>query len=424
MDKLKYVVGELSEGKPAYMRFYGAVNENNTNSFNNEFIYIRDYIKPSKIVIQINSQGGSVLHGMGTYSLIQSSDIETETIIDGIAASMGSVIWAAGTRSYMRDYSILMIHNPFCSKGDVSEEDKKSNEQMIKAFQSQIETIYTKRFGLSRDVVRAIMDGEEGCDGTFFDARGAVKAGIIQSENIIKTKKQVRDKVKNQIDGIKDAAELQEIMSSINAELEDFKPLVQEAPIPKQNQDKNYLQKTMDEKVQEFALSSVVSQLGLGEKAGMADVVNSINSLMAAKVQLSELQNSYDELKIQKEGIDAQLKNVKDELTNVKAKLGEYVKAEQEKHEAAIVALVESAITDGKIKQESKSMWVEMAKNNFEMVQSTLESIEKPVQMSKEIANDPANISDAKDGLSEAERMMKAKMEEMYGSFTFNTLND
>lgn len=44
----------------------------------------------------------------GTFSIIQQCPIEVETIVEGLAASMASVLWAAGTRSYMRDYSILI----------------------------------------------------------------------------------------------------------------------------------------------------------------------------------------------------------------------------------------------------------------------------------------------------------------------------
>ena len=71
VDELKYVVGEAQEAKPVYMRFYGKIDEESTRNFNDEFLWIQDYVKPSKIVISINSEGGSVLYGMGTFSIIQ-----------------------------------------------------------------------------------------------------------------------------------------------------------------------------------------------------------------------------------------------------------------------------------------------------------------------------------------------------------------
>ena len=66
-----------------------------------------------------------------------------------------------------------MIHNPFLpSAGDSKADD------MVAAFTRQISTIYRKRFGLSGKHVEAIMNGEAGWDGIFFDCESAVKAGI------------------------------------------------------------------------------------------------------------------------------------------------------------------------------------------------------------------------------------------------------
>ena len=55
--------------------------------------------------------------------------IRDRCINEGMAASMGSVLWAAGERSLMRDYAILMIHNPFL----LSAEDERAND-MVTAF--------------------------------------------------------------------------------------------------------------------------------------------------------------------------------------------------------------------------------------------------------------------------------------------------
>lgn len=412
-EQFKYVVGEADTGKPAYMRFYGRIDECSARNFNDEFLWLQDYVKPSKIVISINSEGGSVLHGMGTYSIIQNSPIETETIIEGIAASMGSVLWAAGTRSYMRDYSILMIHNPFYNhkKDNSSENTEKNSEdncQMVEAFRKQIETIYTKRFGLTKDKVRQIMDGEEGCDGTYFDAKQAVKAGILSADNIIKTSKQVCSKVKNQIEGLVEATQIQEMMASINAELGEIKPVDFADSIPNQNQIQNSNSQEKMAKEQENAFGSVYAQLGLKETADISEVVNSINTLKDSVNKLAEVQSAFDAMKIQKEGLDAKLTNVQNELNDVKAQLQTYKEAEKAQRDAEINQFVDAAINDNKIKPESKSMWVEMAQTNFEMVQNTLNSIDKQDKISEKIAQDPANVDAAKTGMEEAEKRMQA----------------
>ena len=334
VDELKYVVGEAQEAKPVYMRFYGKIDEESTRNFNDEFLWIQDYVKPSKIIISINSEGGSVLYGMGTFSIIQQCPIEVETIVEGLAASMASVLWAAGTRSYMRDYSILMIHNPFIRDEKSCNPD---NEQIVNAFQKQIETIYHKRFGLTKAKVREIMDGKEGCDGTYFDAKSAVNAGILSAECVLKTSKQVCNKVKDQIEGVVEANALQKIMASINTELGNFKPLDDSSSIPNQNQIENSnSQKTMD-KEQEFAFGSVCAQLGLEKTSEVSAVITRIDALKNAENKAAEIQASYNALKIQKEGLDAQLTNVQNELTTVKNELKSYKDAEEAKEAEAPV---------------------------------------------------------------------------------------
>ena len=80
VDELKYVVGEAQEAKPVYMRFYGKIDEESTRNFNDEFLWIQDYVKPSKIIISINSEGGSVLYGMGTFSIIQQCPLKLKQL--------------------------------------------------------------------------------------------------------------------------------------------------------------------------------------------------------------------------------------------------------------------------------------------------------------------------------------------------------
>ncbi|MFT0409917.1 Clp protease ClpP [Bacteroides thetaiotaomicron] len=234
-ENLKYVVGKAEEGQPAIIRFFSAVDEYSVRCFNDEFLWLQDYVKPSKIIVMINSEGGSVLYGMSTFSVIRSCPIEVDCVIEGIAASMASVIWAAGDNLYMHDYSLLMIHNPFNS--NVEEADP-SVKQTVEAFRSQLETIYTKRFGLAKDKVAEIMNGEGDADGTFFSAKDAVKAGFLPSENVIKTSKKVRDKVKSEMIGIDNAVDMRNIMSAVSAEVDENKLI--EAICAIRNQTDNY----------------------------------------------------------------------------------------------------------------------------------------------------------------------------------------
>lgn len=373
VDNLKYVVGKAKENEPAIIRFFGSVDEYTTNCFNDEFLWLQDCVKPSKIIVMINSEGGSVLYGMSVFSIIQSCPIEVDCIIEGIAASMGSVIWAAGDNLFMHDYSLLMIHNPFNYAAD--EKDPKV-QQMVNAFKAQLMTIYQKRFGMTKEQVEGIMNGEEGADGTFFTAKEAVKAGFISADHVIKTSKQVCEKVKNEIETKSDTASLREFMSSIAAEVDenklleevvaihnrDVKPIVQEVKAMEKNENQNF--------------DAISAQLGFSKDAQMTAVSARIANLIKAETDLKDIQDKYTALEIKYKGKEAELGNIKSELEEVKASLKKYQDAEKAAFEAEVVAMIDAAISAGKIEDSSKDAWLKMAHSDFKTVKATLDSIQ------------------------------------------------
>ena len=214
-------------------------------------------------------------------------------------------------------------------------------------------------------------------------------------------------------------------MALINMELEDFKPLIDNDPIHKQNQIENSNSQTTMEQEKDLAFGNVCAQLGMQKDSALETVTNRISELKDCETQLQALQASFNELKIQKEGAEANLTNVKNELADVKEQLQAYKDAEKAQKDAEIVAFIDNAIAENKITEDAKEKWVEMANTNFEMVQATLNSIAPSAKISKEIANDPANVENAEQGLTDAEKLMKAAVEAAVGKdFEFKTLQD
>lgn len=412
VDNLKYVVGKAKENEPAIIRFFGSVDEYSTNCFNEEFLWLQDYVKPSKIIVMINSEGGSVLYGMSVFSVIQSCPIEVDCIIEGIAASMGSVIWAAGDNLFMHDYSLLMIHNPFSYAEDVDDVQVK---QMVDAFKAQLTTIYQKRFGMTKEQVQSIMNGEEGADGTFFTAKEAVKAGFISSDHVIKTSKQVCDKVKNEVETESDASSLRKFMSSIISEVDenkllegiaaihnrDVKPIVQEEKAMEKNENQNF--------------DAISAQLGFSKDAQMTAVSARIANLIKAETDLKDIQDKYTALEIKYKGKEAELGNIKSELEEVKASLKKYQDAEKAAFEAEVVAMIDAAISAGKIEDSSKDAWVKMAHSDFKTVKATLDSIQAREKITETIASDPNNVSKKEETLKTVEDKMKEDVEAVVG---------
>lgn len=415
-QEYKYIVGEAAAGKPAIIRFYGPVTYDTTNRFNEEFLFLQNYIKPSKILVLINSEGGSVVAGMTTFSIIQSCPIETHCVVEGIAASMGSVIWAAGTKLFMHDYSILMIHNPFVNDEDAQDE---STKNMLKAFRNQLETIYQNRFGLDKKTVRAIMDGEGEADGTYMTAKEAVKAGIIPSKNVIRTSEQVRADAESKLKEVEGAVAIRNVMAEMSDDVE-RKLISKTLAILEQNKQSNSTQQVMNEK--ELSFDAVSAQLGIAKdsapalvSARVTELLKAESDLAAAKAELDKAKADLSELKIQYKGKETEAKNLTDELADVKAKLKDYQDAEAAAKDAHITEVVEAAVKAGKIQAEDKDEWLAMARENISLVERTLATLPAREVVSKEIAQDPANVKDAEASLKTAEELMEEKVKAVVG---------
>ncbi len=417
----KNIVGEVKAGQPACIRFFGRVTEQNAQAFNAEFDYLENVVRPSLIRVLINCEGGSVLHGMSVFSTIRNATVPTECVNEGMAASMGSVLLAAGDVSKMRDYAILYIHNPFLPGID----DNGSSE-LVKAFANQIKTIYRKRFGLSQSHVEAIMDGQAGRDGTFFDAQGAVHAGIISCENIIPSSKQLCDKVKNEISGVEDLSQIQTLMSRISAlavaaEAEN-KPSLPREPIVKQNHS-NSDQRMSDVKTNSPEYSAVAASLGLKDNYEVKDVMARISELMSVESRFKETGKALNDAQTVIAGRDATIQNLQKDLGAATASLAAYKQKEATEKAARIETMVEAAIDLLKIKRESKATWVGLAENNFDLVKDTLDAIPVPEQISKEIAGDPANIQAAIDATRTVEDKVAEQVQAVVGKdFSFKTI--
>jgi ATP-dependent protease ClpP protease subunit len=63
--------------------------------------------------VHINSPGGNVFDGLAIYNFLRRRKAEVVVFIDGLAASIASIIAAAGDRVVMPENSNLFIHNPF-----------------------------------------------------------------------------------------------------------------------------------------------------------------------------------------------------------------------------------------------------------------------------------------------------------------------
>ena len=133
-------------------------------------------IKADKIIVNIDSPGGSVWHGMSIHDLLAQHKSVKETRIIGMAASIASVIAQVGQTRKMSDNALFLAHR---SMGVAigNQNEVAAMVDSLKSIDSKIIGIYTKR-GADADKVNELMDADNG-NGKWIDGKEAIEAGLI-----------------------------------------------------------------------------------------------------------------------------------------------------------------------------------------------------------------------------------------------------
>jgi len=127
--------------------------------------------KDDELRIHINSPGGEVFDGLAIYNFLSRRG-QVTTIIEGLAASMASIVAMAGSNIIMPANAFLMIHNPWGVMVGDSDELKKAAEAMDK-MEDSLAMIYSKKTGIGKDEIKKMMDEE-----TWLTGQEAVDKGF------------------------------------------------------------------------------------------------------------------------------------------------------------------------------------------------------------------------------------------------------
>lgn len=122
--------------------------------------------------VHINSEGGSVTDGMAIYSALRSFEAKKIGMVEGIAASMGSVILMACDERQIAKGAFIMIHNPSTVVEGGPDELEKGADLMAR-IRTEMLDIYEARTGMDRAKLEAMVSEE-----TYFTADEAIKVGI------------------------------------------------------------------------------------------------------------------------------------------------------------------------------------------------------------------------------------------------------
>jgi ATP-dependent Clp endopeptidase proteolytic subunit ClpP len=124
--------------------------------------------------LRINSVGGSVIDGNAIFNALKRHKGGLTVHVDGLAASMASVIAMAGDRVLMAENAMMMIHNPWTFAMGDADQLRREADTLDKIKKNMV-AAYRKRTGKDSEDIVAIMDDEtwltaqEAVDGKFVD---------------------------------------------------------------------------------------------------------------------------------------------------------------------------------------------------------------------------------------------------------------
>lgn len=126
-----------------------------------------------QIDVRINSPGGDVFAGNTMYTLLKSHPANVTVYVDGLAASIASVIAMAGDSIEISQNGMLMIHDPFGGSFGTAEEHRKLADLLDKVKDS-IANTYVARTGMDKEQALQLMAAE-----TWFTAEEALAANLV-----------------------------------------------------------------------------------------------------------------------------------------------------------------------------------------------------------------------------------------------------
>ena len=115
----------------------------------------------SKINVHINSGGGSVFGGIAIYNILKRHNAEITVYVEGLAASIASVIAMAGDRIIIPENAQMMIHKPSSITWGNADEMRKEAD-ILDGCQKVILNTYMQhtKEGVTAEQINALIDAE------------------------------------------------------------------------------------------------------------------------------------------------------------------------------------------------------------------------------------------------------------------------
>lgn len=137
----------------------------------------------SKIILRLNSPGGSVFDGIAIYERLKQHKASVDVYIDGISASIATVIMMAGDNIFIGEGSMIMIHKPLTMTwGNRDEHDK--SIVILDKIEDQMTGIYARKTGKTRAEISNMLQDDYWMTAEEALTNGFVTEILAESENI------------------------------------------------------------------------------------------------------------------------------------------------------------------------------------------------------------------------------------------------
>ena len=247
-----------------------------------DFVNDIKLLKGKDIYLHVNCVGGEVFDGMAIYNTLKKYKGKVIAYVEGIAASMGSIIPLAADEIIMSENSLYMIHNAWGgAMGEAS--DMRKTAALLDKLSSEIANIYTKKTGLPLSQIEEMMDEE-----TWFSSEEALEYGFI--------------------DKVSDA-----VMVAAKYDITKFKNKTQKEIVNQLNNNKK--SKTMTEELKSW-FGAKVEEIVAAVKGGVDKTeVSEVNVILADNEEIS---NKFSELESKGTELNALLSGKDEEITELK----------------------------------------------------------------------------------------------------------
>jgi len=157
---------------------YGDIGENifGDSVEATEFVQALQEVDAEVITARVNSYGGSVSDGLAIYNALRRHPATVNVEIDGIAASIASLIAMAGDYVGIAENARLMIHAPWAGAVGNAKHMRDVADQ-LDGWAESMATAYTRKGMTHDDAMALLTDG----DDHWFGASQALEAGLVDN---------------------------------------------------------------------------------------------------------------------------------------------------------------------------------------------------------------------------------------------------